>query len=497
MRAKVILEVLSGPIEGKVFVFENHDTFLFGRRRDCHAQIPKDGYVSRHHFILEVNPPDARIRDLGSRNGTYVNGAKYGGREEGERPEDAAARQYPEVDLKQGDQIAAGQTTILVRVELSVQCSQCGMEVPEAERQQAERLTESYLCAGCRLDMATQPRPAMAIEKPCCQRCGKDVTDEVCDRRGQYVCQECQSSLMAEDDGLRRLMQEAVRGARGSKGPEIGDYDLGEELGRGGMGVVYRALRKADGRPVAVKIMLAKIAVDARSREMFQREIDVTRQLDHANVVRLLDHGSAEGAFYFVMEYCNRGSLDVLARRHGGKLPLDAATPIMLQCLEGLQHAHQLKFIHRDLKPQNILLDERDGLRLAKISDFGLAKNFEQAGFSGMTATGRLGGTYHFMPREQLTHFKYFLPVSDLWSMAATFYHLLCGHSPLDFPKGRDPMEVILHDEPVPLRRREPSIPEAVAKAIDRTLSTDPGQRYPTALEMEEALRNALEQSRS
>ena len=80
MSAKVVLQVISGPIQGKVFEFETHDAFLFGRGKECHAKLPKDGYVSRHHFLLEVNPPQATIRDLRSLNGTHVNGVRYGGR---------------------------------------------------------------------------------------------------------------------------------------------------------------------------------------------------------------------------------------------------------------------------------------------------------------------------------------------------------------------------------------------------------------------------------
>ena len=80
MSAKVVLQVISGPIQGKVFEFDRHDTFVFGRGKECHAKLPKDGYVSRHHFLLEVNPPAATIRDLGSLNGTHVNGVRYGGR---------------------------------------------------------------------------------------------------------------------------------------------------------------------------------------------------------------------------------------------------------------------------------------------------------------------------------------------------------------------------------------------------------------------------------
>jgi len=114
---RVILEVIAGPIQGKRFVFDRRDTFVFGRGRDCHARISKDPRVSRHHFLLEIAPPRIRIRDLGSRNGTFVNGVRYGG---GQRAGDAkhgAGRDYPEQALRHGDEITVGRTTIRVAIE--------------------------------------------------------------------------------------------------------------------------------------------------------------------------------------------------------------------------------------------------------------------------------------------------------------------------------------------------------------------------------------------
>jgi len=116
----VTLSVTKGPAKGKVFTFTEHDTFLFGRMPDCHATFPDDTQVSRHHFILEACPPKAALRDLGSLNGTYVNGKKYGARKAGESPEEGAKRQYPAVDLKNGDIIEVGQTTISVAIAKQV-----------------------------------------------------------------------------------------------------------------------------------------------------------------------------------------------------------------------------------------------------------------------------------------------------------------------------------------------------------------------------------------
>lgn len=514
MPAKVILEVTAGPIQGTIFAFESHDTFLFGRHVTCHAKLPKDPLVSRHHFLLEVNPPDVRLRDLGSLNGTIVNDVKHGGRQPDETPEQVAGRRHPEVDLSHGDRITVGGTTIQVTVELPLACCQCSAEISEDDRELAEWTPGSFMCRECRSGLATAvppPRnaalppplpnriakagdefPSTAAYVPRCERCGRDVSGELRNgRRGQYVCQTCRGAVASEKDGLRQLMQQAAERLRGPAAPEIDGYEIGGELGKGGMGVVYQATRKSDGQTVAIKMMLAQVAVEPSAREMFQREIHVTHSLRHPQIVSVFENGSAGSVFYFVMEYCNRGSLDRLINRQGGKLSLRMALPLMLQCLAGLEHAHREQFVHRDLKPHNILLDERDGRWAAKITDFGLAKSFEYAGLSGMTATGTFGGTFHFMPREQITEFKYVRPVSDVWSIAATFYNALTGRFPLEFPRDRDPMEVILRDDPVPLGARDPGIPAAVAAVIDRALSTDTGKRYQTAAEMRVALESA------
>src|SRR5262245_51383875 len=118
MPGRVSLEVVAGPIQGRQFQFDGHDTFLFGRAPDCHAELAADdATASRHHFILEVNPPAARLRDLGSLNGTYVNGHKYGGRARHLSPEEGARQVLPQVDIKDGDTIRVGATVFAVRVE--------------------------------------------------------------------------------------------------------------------------------------------------------------------------------------------------------------------------------------------------------------------------------------------------------------------------------------------------------------------------------------------
>src|SRR5262249_5084424 len=260
-------------------------------------------------------------------------------------------------------------------------------------------------------------------------------------------------------------------------------------LGEGGMGAVYLA-RRRDGTTVALKMLLSRVAVDESSRKMFQREIEVSRSLVHPNIVTLFDQGSSGSIFYFAMEFCPGGSLSDLMKIRGKIAPAEAG-PIMLQALAGLAYAHEQGFVHRDLKPANILLtSQNDGI--AKVSDFGLAKSFQKAGFSGMTATGAIAGTFVFMPREQLTNFKYFRPVSDVWSIGATFYTMLTGHSPRNFYKLKDHVEVILRGGIVPILERDSSIPKKIADVIDRAVSEDTKDRYQNAAEFREALAEAL-----
>ncbi len=491
MPTQVTLAITSGPLEGRKFEFDEHDTFLFGRRSDCHARITEDPRVSRHHFILEVNPPDARLRDTGSRNGTGVNGIKYGGREKHETPAQAAVRQYPEVDLKHGDVITVGRTRLLVQINTPPTCDQCGIEVDHEELGAAYEATDTYVCRSCQTSPVKAP-PAIHQPVSSCSECGKDVSAEIGNgRQGEYLCRQCRDRFEQDTNGFRDLLRSAAAKGPKSDKPALQGYTLGEELGRGGMGVVYKAVRDFDGYPVAVKVMLARIAVEEHARKMFLREVDIASRLEHPGVVKVIGNGSVGSAFYSVMELCTGGSLSDLARRYDGKAPLQVVLPLMMGSLEGLDFAHQRGLVHRDLKPQNILLSG-DQVPVAKIADFGLAKSFAQAGLSGMTATGGVAGTFRFMPREQLTHFKYFRPVSDVWSIAATFYAVLTRHSPREFPEDRDPLDVILNSHAKPIQQHRPDIPQAVAEIFDRALQTDPTTRYQTAGEMRESLGRSI-----
>jgi pSer/pThr/pTyr-binding forkhead associated (FHA) protein len=410
MPARVRLEVVAGPIAGRQFVFDAHDTLLFGRSSECHARLSeKDGKTSRHHFLLEVNPPVARLRDLGSLNGTWVNSTRYGGRG-ALTPEEAAQQRWPEVDLADGDSIRVGATVFAVRIE-----------------------GDAHLETG------------------------------------------------PLEDLLRK-------GPAHLPPASVGGFDVGSLLGRGGMGAVYKARRRSDGALVALKLMRPEVVVDEQARVIFLREIAVTAQLRHPNVVELLDHGVLGDTFYFALEYCAGGNLAAALLAREQPLPVETAVRLTASLLDGLSAAHERGFVHRDIKPENVLLTDSE-MTGVKLADFGLAKSFEQAGLSGLTATGAVGGTLYFMPREQITHFRLLRPASDVWSMGATLYHMLTFSYPRDFAPGTDPLQVILNGGTVPLRAREPSLPQALAEVVDRAVDDDLSRRYATAAEFREALR--------
>lgn len=172
-----------------------------------------------------------------------------------------------------------------------------------------------------------------------------------------------------------------------------------------------------------------------------------------------IDSGAVGGTFFVALEYCGDRSLSDLQKRRGGRLTLAEAGPLMMDARAGLAHAHRNGFVHRDIKPPNILLAPAGRRTVAKVADMGLSKSFPRAGLSGMTATGGYAGSYPFMPVEQMTNFKFTKPVSDVWSLGATFVHVLTGQFPREEKPGQDPVAAILKGRIAPVRRYAPDLP--------------------------------------
>ena len=257
------------------------------------------------------------------------------------------------------------------------------------------------------------------------------------------------------------------------------------------MGSVMLGRDQATGRAVAIKTLLPEFAVSDKHMRRFMREMDVAAALRHPNIVEFIDRGVHNGVVYLVTEFIDGADAAALADARGGWLPPRETLEIISQSLEALSYAHAQGYIHRDIKDQNILVRGAWPTLEAKLTDFGLAKSFTQAGMSGVTVAGEMAGTLAYMPPEQLKNFRDGKPQSDIYALGMTAYSLLSGQLALDIGRKTSMAETIkaIFEQPtIPLNRRSPHLPEVVCEIIYRALVKDPSQRWQSA----GAMRNAL-----
>jgi hypothetical protein len=270
--------------------------------------------------------------------------------------------------------------------------------------------------------------------------------------------------------------------------PDIPGYVVEGELGRGNMGIVYRARGRTDGAAVAVKTILPAVAPTPAAAGRFRRESDILRRLAHPNIVGYRDGGIADGLLYFVMELVpGRDAGTIVADR--GPLDPDRAIGWVGQLLDALTHAHDRGFVHRDVKPSNLLVVPEAGGERVKLSDFGLARAYETSSMSGLTVAESAGGTPAFMPPEQVTDFRGAKPAADQYAAAATLYHLLTGsHVYEKCATVPDLLAKIASEDPIPLRPGAAGLPGRCGPVVRRALARDPAARFPDARAMRAAL---------
>ena len=409
---QIILTVVSGPHSGQTFAFDQHDHFFVGRSKSAQFRLPeKDPYFSRMHFMVEMNPPACRLLDLGSRNGTHVNG-----------------KIVQTVDLTHGDVIQGGNTEIRVTLRDG----------------QNDDAPETLV----RPPSATVPNPPSAV---------------------------------SQIDSIETVNWQPA------------GYEFGGILGKGGMGIVYQAKRKSDGADVAIKMIKPAVLGNTDDYLRFRREIEILRQLNHPAIVQFMDAGDVSGLLFFVMEYVQGADAKVWVEQRPKPLAVPVAVKIISRVLDALEHAHQRGFVHRDVKPSNILICQ-DGKKLVvKLTDFGLARAYQDSKLSGLTLTGGICGTPKYMAPEQITDARRVQPASDQYSAAATLYWLLTQKNTHDFDdRMHIGLQQILTQEPVPIRNRRPDVPENLDAAIRRALSKDPAARFASAAEFRNALRKSL-----
>jgi serine/threonine-protein kinase len=254
------------------------------------------------------------------------------------------------------------------------------------------------------------------------------------------------------------------------------------------MGVVYLAEREKDRTRVALKTIIPAVATNRVKLERFLREAEILRQLDHPNIVAFRETGFWHGRIYFVMDYVPGPTAAELLRRQG-PLPVRTAVRLLCQLLHALEYAHEKGFVHRDIKPGNVIVARIDGRRIVKLSDFGLARTYRASQISGLTIHGNIGGTIPFMPPEQILSFRKVQPPSDQYSAAATLYNLLTDRYIYDFPSTTvEALSMILDETPVSIHTRRPDIPAGLAAVIHRALTRAPQGRFADVREMRQEL---------
>jgi eukaryotic-like serine/threonine-protein kinase len=279
----------------------------------------------------------------------------------------------------------------------------------------------------------------------------------------------------AADDELRAHVERAL----------TAHYELDCEIGRGGMGIVYRAKDRRLKRQVAIKLLPPELAFRSEIKSRFLREAETAAQLSHPNIVPIYTVDEQEQLVFFVMAYI---SGDNLAKRlhERGVLTIEETRKILREVADALAYAHDRGVVHRDIKPDNILLDAVTGRPM--VTDFGIARAMDSGGDSRLTATGMAIGTPAYMSPEQAAGEREIDGRSDLYSLGILGYQMLTGEPP--FTAGSTPAMLVKHisEKPIPVQQRRSDVPTDLARSIMMLLEKDPAHRFPTASALVAAL---------
>src|SRR5213082_1260243 len=285
----------------------------------------------------------------------------------------------------------------------------------------------------------------------------------------------------ARPPGARKMTARSIR-----MQTAFGDYELLEEIGRGGQGVVYRARQKSLNRTVALKVIgLGHWATEAHVKR-FRREAEAAASLDHPSIVPVYEVGERDGSCYFSMKFVEGGQLDELVKRE--PMPIRRAVELIAKVARTVHYAHEHHILHRDIKPGNILLDQKGEPHL---TDFGLARLVETE--STVTRTMEVLGTPSYMaPEQAVGNNAQLTSATDVYGLGAVFYQLLTGHPPFAGGTTYETIKLLLDTEPRQPRLLNPKIDRDLSTICLKCLEKDPQRRYSSALALAEDLERWL-----
>lgn len=416
-----------------------------------------DPAASHLHFLIDTSDNRVRIIDLGSTNGLVINDRHLGGK--------MGVPFDHFVTLKPGDTILAGASLFRLATNDS-------HALPDTGVMDIHGSDSPLFGDGQAPENAEITAVAVAVD-------GRFFDDP--DATAEGLFEAVGSTTVTH-------LPEGIL-------PEIEGFTIIEKLGGGGGSAVYRAIADDSGINAAIKMLVFNRNKRKKQRalEMFRREIQITKQLRHPHIIRYLADGMTLGVPFLALEYTDGGNLEELIQNAPFKrLELTQAIPLFLQLMEAIAHMHGQNLVHRDIKPKNVLLELRRGGSLAvKLSDMGLTSRASNDASHDFLPIVCEGGTPAYMPPEQLTDLTRAIPQSDVFSTAATFYHMVTGSLLYDF-SDREHNEAIMDGEIRPILDLRPDLPSTIAAVITKSLSYDPENRYANAQQMLEAFNRAL-----
>ena len=371
------IKMVEGPSVGQEFDIPAEGTVVLGRRSNCNVQVA-DPKASRVHSEITSGAGRLYVRDMGSRNGTLINGRRL----EPETPE----------PLEAGDRITIGDTVYTIT------------------------------------DIGAKEIPTI----------------------------------------------------------EIPGYEVIDTIGRGGMGTVFKARQKSMDRIVAVKVLHQDLCKDANFINRFVHEARAAGRLSHPNIIHVFDVDKMDSVYYFTMEYVDGGNIK-RAIKEKGSIPAPDAGKVILQAARALSYAHSQGVIHRDVKPENLMLT-RDGQ--VKLADLGIARTFEETDAKGEKAS-KVYGTPHYMAPEQALG-KVVDGRADIYSLGATFYHMLTGRTPFTGASVTEVLKAHVQEALPPITEYAPNVPEGICHVCERMMAKKPEKRYQTMDEVVADIEKAL-----